>query len=472
MIPLDPAPGPAAPARPPRFSRLLTAFCSVVVLVYIALPLGPHLTGATSPLGQLERPEESLDRLVTRELDLEEAMRAGPRWERRLFRFLSGGGDPVEEAAGWYEELLEEVDSPSAELHAAILAAESGQRERALEMVSRQAPEETFAVWLRAAYADPPPNRDGGRAAIARIRAETDPSWFRDTLVLRIATRAGDTTAGAEAEAARIDRGRGLVWRLRMLTALVTALLAAGVVGAIRARRRGPPVGDAQLPPAWSGADGYALLVRGVGIPQALLLGAALVLRGTGTPTTPLAMAADLPLFWWVARYLRATDSGWRAAFGVPARAGSGPRLAAVAAMLIGVALVGDSAIDTLTTWAGFQSHWADGFAEDLLWDSRGQFAIDALNVTVWAPMVEEVTFRGLLYGTLRTRLSVAPATVLSAVVFAVPHGYAAAGTLSVLMSGVLWALAYERTRSLLPGLIAHAVNNLMSTLWVVTLLR
>jgi membrane protease YdiL (CAAX protease family) len=60
----------------------------------------------------------------------------------------------------------------------------------------------------------------------------------------------------------------------------------------------------------------------------------------------------------------------------------------------------------------------------------------------------------------------------VSGIVFALPHGYAAAGSLSVLMSGVLWAVAYERTRSLLPGMIAHAANNVMSTLWVVALLR
>ena len=41
-----------------------------------------------------------------------------------------------------------------------------------------------------------------------------------------------------------------------------------------------------------------------------------------------------------------------------------------------------------------------------------------------------------------------------------------------MLVSGVLWALAYERTRSLLPGLLAHSANNVMSTLWVVGLLR
>ena len=49
---------------------------------------------------------------------------------------------------------------------------------------------------------------------------------------------------------------------------------------------------------------------------------------------------------------------------------------------------------------------------------------------------------------------------------------YAIAGSASVLVSGLLWAVAYERTRSLLPGLFAHAVNNLLSTLWTVGLLR
>ena len=41
-----------------------------------------------------------------------------------------------------------------------------------------------------------------------------------------------------------------------------------------------------------------------------------------------------------------------------------------------------------------------------------------------------------------------------------------------MLVSGLLWALAYERTRSLWPGLLAHAANNLLSTLWTVALLR
>jgi uncharacterized protein len=36
----------------------------------------------------------------------------------------------------------------------------------------------------------------------------------------------------------------------------------------------------------------------------------------------------------------------------------------------------------------------------------------------------------------------------------------------------VLWALAYERSRSLWPGMLAHAVNNLSVTITYLVLLR
>jgi membrane protease YdiL (CAAX protease family) len=120
----------------------------------------------------------------------------------------------------------------------------------------------------------------------------------------------------------------------------------------------------------------------------------------------------------------------------------------------------------------GLKAHWADGFSEDVLWNSRWACLMNILNATVWAPAVEELTFSGLLYGILRTCLRVWPVPLLSAATFALPHGYAAAGSLSVLVSGVLWALTYERTRRLLPGLLAHSANNIISTLWVVGLLR
>jgi CAAX protease family protein len=470
------AEGPPPAARP-RFSSLVTVAAAILAAIYIVLPPSPVITGSGSPLDQLERPEESLDRLVTRELDLRGAMRQGQSWEWRLYRVLSGAEDPVRQAGGWYDELVGAVDSPSAELHRTILLAESGDMARARQAIAGwkadDASDERMASWLGAAYLEPAPAREDGRAMLAEIRDRIDPDWFADTLRARIAGRVGDAATQAQAEAAIVARGRALQLRLRALIALVAALLVAGLLACVGLARRGPArLADAPLPPIWSLGEGFALFVRGLGAPQAIVLVTFAVTPRQPPLATAVAMAADLSIFWWVARYLRARESSARATFGLRPLPGAWARLAAVTLALIGLALVGDATIDAVATLAGLPSHWADGFAEDILWDPRGAFIVDTLNVTVWAPIVEELVFRGLLYGTLRTRLSVWPAALLSAALFALPHGYELAGSLSVLMSGVLWALAYERTRSLLPGLLAHSANNLMSTLWAVALLR
>jgi uncharacterized protein len=467
-----------SPAPRASFSIVVTVVCSIVVAIYVGMPLGPLLQGSASPLTQLDHPEDSLARLVTRELDLREAMRHGLRWEWRLYRTLSGGEDPIREARSWYEELTETVDSPSAELHLTILRAESGKVGRAEEAIrqwkSRGESAQRMGAWVSAAYLDPPPETQAGHALIAEIRDEREPDWFTDTLTARIATRVGDAETWSEAQTAILTRGRMLQLRLRLLMALVVGLVVFGVLAVVRvlARRSRVRLADAPVPPEWSLGDGYALFVRALGAPQAIILVGFFLLRRDAPFETPLAMAADLPILWWVARYLRTRQLSLAATFGLAPRRETWRRLAGVTCILIALAVVSDALIDAAGGVIGLKSHWADGFSEDLLWDPRWTFVLDCINVTVWAPIVEELTFRGLLYATLRTRLAVWPSALLSAALFALPHGYAAAGSLSVLVSGVLWAWAYERTRSLLPGLLAHAVNNLMSTLWVVGLLR
>jgi membrane protease YdiL (CAAX protease family) len=56
--------------------------------------------------------------------------------------------------------------------------------------------------------------------------------------------------------------------------------------------------------------------------------------------------------------------------------------------------------------------------------------------------------------------------------VFGVAHGYGLQGFAAVTWSGMIWALGYERTRSLLPGILAHAAGNLLATLSFMLLLR
>jgi membrane protease YdiL (CAAX protease family) len=80
----------------------------------------------------------------------------------------------------------------------------------------------------------------------------------------------------------------------------------------------------------------------------------------------------------------------------------------------------------------------------------------------VAVPMAEELFFRGLLFRWLRRRLAVAPSAVLSAVVFGLVHGQLEVG-IGAFLVGVVLAYAYERSGSLWPSIIIHAVQNSVS---------
>ena len=80
----------------------------------------------------------------------------------------------------------------------------------------------------------------------------------------------------------------------------------------------------------------------------------------------------------------------------------------------------------------------------------------------IFAPLIEEIGFRGVFYVTLRSRLRPAPSAILTAAVFAAIHPYSMVGFLMLCVSAAVLAWSYERTRSLLPAIIAHLANNLI----------
>ena len=80
----------------------------------------------------------------------------------------------------------------------------------------------------------------------------------------------------------------------------------------------------------------------------------------------------------------------------------------------------------------------------------------------VAAPIAEELFFRGLVHGALR-RFGVPLATVLSATFFAGVH-FVPAAIPVLFVVGVVLALLYERTGSLIPGIIVHACINSLAT--------
>jgi uncharacterized protein len=88
-----------------------------------------------------------------------------------------------------------------------------------------------------------------------------------------------------------------------------------------------------------------------------------------------------------------------------------------------------------------------------------GQLGISLLLLAVLAPLVEELVFRGLLYGWIAGRWNSRAAWLISSILFAAAH-MEPAHVILVLPLGLLFGWLRRRTDSLLPSLFAHIVNN------------
>ena len=87
------------------------------------------------------------------------------------------------------------------------------------------------------------------------------------------------------------------------------------------------------------------------------------------------------------------------------------------------------------------------------------QLIVSLLLLAVLAPLVEELVFRGLLYGWVAGRWGSVAAWIVSSLAFAAAH-YEPAHIVLVLPLGLLFGWLRRRTDSLLPSLFSHILNN------------
>jgi CAAX protease family protein len=98
--------------------------------------------------------------------------------------------------------------------------------------------------------------------------------------------------------------------------------------------------------------------------------------------------------------------------------------------------------------------------------ESFGTVPVQIALIVVAAPISEEVCFRGMLFGGLRTRLPRLAAALISAVVFGGRHALTGVSAVPPLIFfGFLLALLYERTGSVVPGILLHMLNNSVALL-------
>ncbi len=169
------------------------------------------------------------------------------------------------------------------------------------------------------------------------------------------------------------------------------------------------------------------------------------------------AAAAALVVLLLLRRGLRVRDLGWR----LPRSLG---RLGWFPWLVIGVVGAGVALV---------AAEWLGSLATQILPNSPntqctsvrseygGYVAVAIPLVCLIAPLAEETIFRGFVYGWLRRRVPVLPAVVLSAAVFSAAH-LVLVLALPLFGVGLILALLYEYSDSLLPGAIVHGLFNLV----------
>lgn len=95
-----------------------------------------------------------------------------------------------------------------------------------------------------------------------------------------------------------------------------------------------------------------------------------------------------------------------------------------------------------------------------------GAVPVQVLLIVVAAPVSEEVCFRGMLFGGLRTRLPRLAAALISGLIFGALHATTGISAVPPLIFfGFVLALLYERTGSIVPGILLHMLNNSVALL-------
>jgi membrane protease YdiL (CAAX protease family) len=102
-----------------------------------------------------------------------------------------------------------------------------------------------------------------------------------------------------------------------------------------------------------------------------------------------------------------------------------------------------------------------------------GTAILMGLAVLILAPVAEEAFFRGFIYRGLRRSYGILPSVLISGVIFGVIHVFAATSAADftlflqivvppLIVVGCIFALAVERTGSIVPTIVAHFLFNLL----------
>jgi len=293
--------------------------------------------------------------------------------------------------------------------------------------------------------------------------------WASERLRLRTAERLGEPRAWNAGRQRLMDNGERWRTRTLLLVALVGAVLVVGAIVLLGQLRSGAgtPWRSAVLEAPWSLTEGVAVFVRAAlaGLLILIVLG---MLSGSyfrpGILGLWSSLFASLPMLWLLHQYLlRPRGVGFGEGFGLRGTRSGVPLALRIILAVLALEWAGTLLIAWLSWQLGLQGHWSEGLYERMIFGPWQTTLLGMIGLVVWAPIFEEIGFRGLVYVTLRSRMGPITAALVSALLFSALHLYSVPGFLSVFWSGLVLAWTFERFHSLLPGMVAHAAGNLLA---------
>ena len=88
---------------------------------------------------------------------------------------------------------------------------------------------------------------------------------------------------------------------------------------------------------------------------------------------------------------------------------------------------------------------------------------LDAIGAIIFAPIIEELVFRGVLFNRLKIRTGILPAMLISSFIFAI--GHEVGGITSAFLFGMCMCIIYLKTDNILMTMSIHFINNLVAVI-------
>ena len=463
-----------------HLATLMTAIFTLLLIALVWFLFNPFNT--TSDLESLRYAGPSAGRMMERHLEFYEGYEQTSVVERALHQFLFGSRESVQqEAIRVYSEVLKYYEQQpdfatpwgilNTKTRKLVTIAETQGSEalvEALKEFDSNPEEEVIAEAVRFAYLQT--QQDAEFNPEVFTGASLLPiGWAADHLRKRIAQKVGNQKFALILEDRLKNRGQRLRQHVLNLVIVIASIIVTGIFLIVRFEtlHRPSPWPTGILARPWSVAEGFRVSVIAAVLGLVIWIALHIVSQTFFKPSIFSMWAtlfASLPMLWLMHRYLlKPRGLTFRAAFGLSVFKPGAKNFFSITLGLLAIELIGLLLIGWGTWQLGLGDHWAQGMQERLVFGPEQTVILSAVGIVLWTPIFEEIGFRGLVYTTMRSRLTPTVAIVASAALFSSLHLNSLVGFLSIFWSGLLLAYAYERYHSLLPGIVMHSLGNLLN---------